>query len=104
LARYRSGGYRLTLCGDAATGAKEAQVARRVVDDGYVERLENLAPTGKRDGRWIVTNEAVYRHLEIPIKDRCGAAPRKVREAMMALGWVVVKGSVPGRRREAAHL
>lgn len=94
LARYRSGDYRLTLFGDAATGAKEAQAERRVVDDGYVERLENLAPTGKRDGRWIVTNEAVYRHLDIPIKDRCGAVPRKVREAMMALGWVIVKGSV----------
>lgn len=94
LARYRSGDYRLTLFGDAATGAKAAQAERRVVDDGYVERLENLAPTGKRDGRWIVTNEAVYRHLDIPIKDRCGAVPRKVREAMMALGWVIVKGSV----------
>lgn len=94
LARYRSGGYRLFLFGDAATGAKEAQAERRVVDDGYVERLENLAPTGKRDGCWIVTNEAVYRHLDIPIKDRCGAVPRKVREAMMALGWVIVKGSV----------
>ncbi|WP_329768241.1 VapE domain-containing protein [Stenotrophomonas muris] len=94
LARYRSGDYRLTLFGDAATGAKEAQAERRVVDDGYVERLENLGPTGKRDGRWIVTNEAVYRHLDIPIKDRCGAVPRKVREAMTALGWVIVKGSV----------
>ena len=94
LSRYRSGGYRLTLFGDAAAGAKEAQAERRVVDDGYVERLENLAPTGKRDGRWIVTNEAVYRHLDIPIKDRCGAVPRKAREAMMALGWVIVKGSV----------
>lgn len=94
LARYHSGDYRLTLFGDAATGAKEAQAERRVVDDGYVERLENLAPTGKRDGRWIVTNEAVYRHLDIAIKDRCGAVPRKVREAMMALGWVIVKGSV----------
>lgn len=60
LAHYRSGDYRLTLLGDAATGAKEAQAERRVVDDGYVERLENLAPSGKRDGRWIVTNEAVY--------------------------------------------
>lgn len=94
LARYRSGNYRLTLFGDAATGAKQAQAERRVVDDGYVERLENLASTSKRDGRWIVTNEAVYRHLDIPIKDRCGAVPRKVREAMMALGWVIVKGSV----------
>ncbi len=94
LARYRSGDYRLTLFGDAATGAKEAQAERRVVDDGYVERLENLAPTGKRDGRWIVTNETVYRHLDIPMKDRCGTVPRKVREAMMALGWVIVKGSV----------
>lgn len=55
LARYRSGAYHLTLFGDAAVGAKEAQLQRRVVDDGYVERLENLAPSGKRDGRWIVT-------------------------------------------------
>jgi hypothetical protein len=94
LARYRSGDYRLTLFGDALTGAKEAQAQRRVVDDGYVERLENMAPCGKREGRWVVTTEAVYRHLDIPNKDRCGNVPHKVREAMAALGWKALKGSV----------
>lgn len=94
LARYRSGDYRLTLFGEAAAGANEAQARRRVVDDGYVERLENLAPCGKREGSWVVTTEAVYRHLDIPNKDRCGNVPHKVREAMAALGWKALKGSV----------
>jgi hypothetical protein len=94
LARYHSGDYHLTMHGEAAAGAKNAQAERRVVDDGYVERLENLAPTGKREGRWMVTNETVYRHLDIPVKDRCGTVTRKVREAMMALGWIALKGSV----------
>jgi hypothetical protein len=94
LARYRSGSYRLTLFGEAASGAKEAQAQRRVVDEGYIERLENLAPTGKRDGLWAVTTEAVYHHLDIPKKDRSGNVPHKVREAMAALGWEATRTPV----------
>jgi len=94
LARYRSGAYHMTLFGEAATGAKEAQAQRRVVDEGYIERLENLAPTGKRDGLWAVTTEAVYQHLDIPKKDRSGNVPHKVREAMAALGWEATKTPV----------
>ncbi|WP_447734770.1 VapE domain-containing protein [Rhodanobacter soli] len=94
LAQYRTGHYQLTLQGDAALGACEAQAQRRVVDLGFVERLENLSPDGKRDGRWVVTTDTVYQRLDIPNKDRCGNVPHKVREAMGALGWAPVRGSV----------
>lgn len=88
LARYRSGNYVLTLEGEAAAGAKRAQAERRVVDEGYMECLEGLREEIQQwKGQWIVKTEAVYNRLGIPKKDRNGGVPRKVKEAMKALGW-----------------
>lgn len=88
LARYRSGNYRLWLEGEAAAGAKRAQAERRVVDEGYIECLEGLREEIQQwKGQWIVKTGAVYDRLGIPQKDRNGGVPRKVKEAMKALGW-----------------
>jgi len=88
LARYRSGNYVLTLEGEAAAGAKQAQAERRVVDEGYMECLEGLRDEIQQwKGQWIVKTGAVYDRLGIPQKDRNGGVPRKVKEAMKALGW-----------------
>lgn len=88
LARYKSGNYKLTL-GDVATaGAKLAQAERRVVDEGYMELLEGIdAEIQKWKGCWVVKTEAVYDRLGISPKDRNGQVPRKIKEAMAALGW-----------------
>ena len=84
----RSGDYALTLEGEAATGAKQAQAQRRVVDEGFMECLEGLRDEILQwKGQWIVKTEAVYNRLGIPQKDRNGGVPRKVKEAMTALRW-----------------
>lgn len=95
LSRYRAGKYSLLLGPEAADLAKEAQDRRRVVDEGFIESLESLREgiqTWK--GQWIIKTSAVYDWLAIPPKDRNGTMPRKVKDAMTALGWKPQKGAV----------
>lgn len=92
LARYRSDTHRLLLSPEATTLAKKEQDRRRVVDEGYMESLLNLTTiiqrgTGQWSGRWIVTNDAVYNHLDLTRDKRVGKVPRQVKTAMQALGW-----------------
>lgn len=95
LARYRAGKYSLLLGSEAADLAKAAQDRRRVVDEGFIESLEGLREgIQKWKGQWIVKTSAVYDWLAIPPKDRNGLMPRKVKEAMTALGWKPHKGVV----------
>ncbi|WP_019626991.1 VapE domain-containing protein [Thioalkalivibrio sp. ALJT] len=88
LARYRAGKHSLLLGPEASALAKDAQDRRRVVDEGFIESLEGLREgiqTWK--GQWIIKTSAIYDRLGMPTKDRNGAMPRKVKEAMTALGW-----------------
>lgn len=88
LARYRAGTHRLLLTPEAAALAKKAQDRRRVVDEGYTEQLEGLRDEiQKWKGQWIVKTDSVYGRLGLAPKDRSGPIPRKVKAAMLALGW-----------------
>ncbi|HEQ59999.1 MAG TPA: hypothetical protein ENN74_00145 [Firmicutes bacterium] len=95
LARYRAGTYSLLLGPEASALAKDAQDRRRVVDEGFIESLEGLREGIQAwKGQWIIKTSAIYDRLGIPTKDRNGAMPRKVKEAMTTLGWKPPKGVV----------
>lgn len=87
LARYRAGGVRLYLTGDAAAGAERAQHARRAVEDGFLEQLEQLPWSHTLKGAPAVTTDAVYNLLTIPRERRQGQTAVNVSRAMEALGW-----------------
>lgn len=75
------------------------QDRRMVVDEGYMETLQDLRDiaqrgTGQWAGRWIVTNEAIYNRLCLAPDKRLGKVTRQVRETMLALGWKKVDKTV----------
>lgn len=99
LARYRSDRYTPMLSPEAAELAKKEQDRRMVVDEGYLETLQDLKDitqrgTGQWAGRWIVTNDAIYNRLCLPPDKRLGKVTRQVRETMLALGWKKVDKTV----------
>lgn len=87
LARYRSGDYQLFLSGDALEGAKQAQEARRTVEDGFLEVTEGLQPEGFYKGIAAIRTETVYQSMGIPVDRRKGQLAVDVRRAMEEAGW-----------------
>jgi Virulence-associated protein E len=87
IARYRAGGCRLFLQGEAAEGALAAQKDGRAVEDGFVEQLECLRWSQTYKGKPAVTTEAVYNVLMIPRERRQGQNAINVCRAMQSLGW-----------------
>lgn len=94
LARYRSGDYRLFLTGEALEGAKQAQEARRAVEEGFLEQVEGLHPEGRYDGIAVIRTDTVYQVLGIPNERRRGQLAVDVRRAMEEAGWRPSEGSV----------
>ena len=98
LHRYRRDGFLPVLSKAAGEIAKDLQDDRRVVEDAWVECLEQLDPlmpkTGRFAGYEVVPNEAVFSRLNLEANFRKGRNADQAKRAMEALGWVKHDGTV----------